>query len=184
VTNNADSVPTLNLIEIPSPCEVPWSQMSGDHRSRFCQTCSKRVYNLAAMRSDEALAMLNGPDGGVCVRVYRRRDGTVLTSDCPKGRPDGLKWVYRRAAPAASMVAAAFAVAAYVGSAPVQAKPSKEKLIYIGMDIDLPPPPPLGGIPLMPPPAVAAYHSQEAAPPALPDPGKSEVPPWEGQEST
>lgn len=59
--------------------------MDGDERVRFCRECSRNVYNLSAMSAPEACRLVAEREGRVCVRFYQRRDGTVLTSDCPVG---------------------------------------------------------------------------------------------------
>jgi hypothetical protein len=59
--------------------------MVGDDRVRFCQECRLHVYNLSAMRRQEAEALVANREGRVCFRLYRRADGTVLTQDCPVG---------------------------------------------------------------------------------------------------
>src|SRR5262249_1274225 len=66
-----------------------WDKMIGDERTRFCQECKQNVYNVSGMTGAEAEAFLaqaveNRAD--ICVRFFRRKDGTVLTSDCPVGR--------------------------------------------------------------------------------------------------
>src|SRR3954449_7913492 len=75
----------LNDLRIASPCPASWGEMKGDDRVRFCGSCEKHVYNLSALSSDEAVDLLRKTDGKVCLRIYRRRDGTVLTADCPVG---------------------------------------------------------------------------------------------------
>jgi hypothetical protein len=75
----------LDKIRIASPCNAGWNEMQGDDRARFCRQCSKHVYNLSAMTSEEALALVYQKEGTSCVRFFRRADGTVLTSDCPTG---------------------------------------------------------------------------------------------------
>jgi hypothetical protein len=59
--------------------------MEGDERVRFCALCSKNVYNLSAMSRSEAEALVREQEGRLCVRFYRRRDGTLLTDNCPVG---------------------------------------------------------------------------------------------------
>jgi hypothetical protein len=59
--------------------------MVGDDRVRFCEHCAKNVYNLSAMPRQEAEGLLFAKEGKVCVRLYKRADGTVLTNDCPVG---------------------------------------------------------------------------------------------------
>ena len=76
---------SLDELQIASPCDQSWDEMKGDERARFCQSCSKNVYNLSGMTRAEAKTLLADTEGRVCVRFYRRADGTVLTSDCPVG---------------------------------------------------------------------------------------------------
>jgi hypothetical protein len=59
--------------------------MIGDERTRFCGRCQKHVHNLSELTRDQAEAFLQGVTESACVRVYKRTDGTVLTSDCPVG---------------------------------------------------------------------------------------------------
>jgi hypothetical protein len=75
----------LESISIATPCHVPWEEMSGDHRSRFCGQCQKEVFDLSAMSTAEATVLLGDPINRPCVRLYRRPDGRVMTSDCPVG---------------------------------------------------------------------------------------------------
>jgi hypothetical protein len=75
----------LDLIQIASPCHVSWDEMTGDERSRFCQHCQLNVYHLSDMSRQEAEAFVTQREGRVCVRLFRRADGTVLTRDCPVG---------------------------------------------------------------------------------------------------
>jgi hypothetical protein len=75
----------LTQIRVASPCNAAWDQMDGDERSRFCRACSKHVYNLSEMSRTEAEALVREKEGRLCVRFYRRRDGTVLTDNCPVG---------------------------------------------------------------------------------------------------
>ena len=37
------------------------------------------------MTADEAVQLIHGREGNLCGRLFRRADGTVLTSDCPVG---------------------------------------------------------------------------------------------------
>jgi hypothetical protein len=83
--SGSPKLPLLDRITIASPCSASWDDMVGDDRVRFCGKCEKNVYNLSSMESAEAEALLREHEGNVCVRLYRRQDGTVLTSDCPVG---------------------------------------------------------------------------------------------------
>ena len=75
----------LEQITIASPCTADWDAMQGDERVRFCGQCELNVYNLSAMEREEAQAFVRESEGKVCVRMFKRRDGTVITQDCPVG---------------------------------------------------------------------------------------------------
>jgi hypothetical protein len=72
-------------IRIASPCKSDWDQMYGDDRRRFCAECKLNVYNLSGMTRDEAERLVMNSEGRLCVRFFRRKDGTILTQDCPVG---------------------------------------------------------------------------------------------------
>lgn len=75
----------LDNIKIASPCPADWNEMRGDDRKRFCSECKLNVYNLSDMTVTEAESFLINSEGRVCINYYRRKDGTVLTKDCPVG---------------------------------------------------------------------------------------------------
>jgi hypothetical protein len=75
----------LENLSIASPCSANWDEMFGNERKRFCGDCKLNVYNLSGMTRDEAERVLIGSEGRVCVRYFKRWDGTVLTKDCPVG---------------------------------------------------------------------------------------------------
>lgn len=75
----------INNLKIASPCHASWEGMEGDDRSRHCGACNKKVYNIAEMTRDEALSLIRENEGRLCLQLYRRSDGTVLTKDCPVG---------------------------------------------------------------------------------------------------
>lgn len=73
-------------LEVASPCRESWDRMHGDARSRHCSRCSLNVYNLSAMSRAEAEALIREKEGRLCVRFFQRKDGTVMTRDCPVGQ--------------------------------------------------------------------------------------------------
>lgn len=75
----------LDKIRIASPCGANWNEMLGDDRKRHCAECRLNVYNLSDMTRPEAESFLINSEGRICLRVYRRADGTVITRDCPVG---------------------------------------------------------------------------------------------------
>jgi hypothetical protein len=74
-----DAPDALDLVEIPIPCDVPWDAMPGDEQVRHCGQCKQNVYNVSSFTRAEAMRLLQGR---VCLRIYRRPDNTVITSDC------------------------------------------------------------------------------------------------------
>jgi hypothetical protein len=78
-------LPLLSNVSIASPCNADWSQMAGDERVRFCGSCQKNVYNISAMTAEEADRLIAQKEGELCVRYYKRADGTILTADCAVG---------------------------------------------------------------------------------------------------
>ncbi len=75
----------LNNLKVASPCSQDWNAMIGDSRKRYCGECRLNVYNLSGMSRNEAENLILSAEGRLCVRFYKRADGTVLTEDCPVG---------------------------------------------------------------------------------------------------
>jgi hypothetical protein len=75
----------LDHVRVAAPCESDWDQMIGDERVRFCGQCSLNVYNLSSMTRSDAESLIARTEGRLCVRFYRRRDGSIITRDCPVG---------------------------------------------------------------------------------------------------
>jgi hypothetical protein len=86
-------LPMLAKASIASPCSADWDQMKGDERVRFCGSCQKNVYNLSALTSADAEALIREKEGNLCARIYLRDDDTVITADCPVGLRR--KWISR-----------------------------------------------------------------------------------------
>jgi hypothetical protein len=72
----------VDRVEIPTPCTVPWDAMRGDDAVRHCGACKQNVYNLSSFTRVEAVQLLTARSGRVCLRIFRRPDGTVVTADC------------------------------------------------------------------------------------------------------
>jgi hypothetical protein len=80
-----ESTNPLDKIKIASPCSANWDEMYGSERKRFCAECKLNVYNVSEMTKDEAENFILRSEGRLCLRVFQRRDGTVITRDCPVG---------------------------------------------------------------------------------------------------
>jgi hypothetical protein len=75
----------LDNLRVAAPCSADWGQMFGDERVRFCAQCEKNVFNISKMTKREAERLIAQTEGRLCVRFYRRKDGTILTDNCPVG---------------------------------------------------------------------------------------------------
>src|ERR1044072_7562030 len=91
----------LDNIRVAAPCSADWDSMFGNERVRFCEQCHLNVYNLSEMSQVEANRLINQAEGRLCVRFYRRRDGSIITQNCPVG----LRAIKRRVSRVATAVA-------------------------------------------------------------------------------
>ena len=153
----ARRLPLLERVQVAAPCSADWDEMKGDERVRFCGSCQTNVYNLSAMPRDEAEQLLAEREGSICVRLYQRADGTVMTSDCAVGVRRRRR---RRTAFALAGVGglAATALAALAAVVPTQGKMVVRSAPVMGsaalVDDDPPAPPVMGtaAVPAAPPP--------------------------------
>ena len=76
----------LDKISIAAPCPIQWNDMVGDEQVRFCSVCKLNVYNISEMTRTDAEKFLSKQTARSCLRLYRRKDGTLITKDCPIGR--------------------------------------------------------------------------------------------------
>jgi hypothetical protein len=84
--------------------------MYGNDRMRFCGQCKLNVYNLSGMSREEAENLVMNAEGRLCVRFYRRSDGTIITENCPVG------WAKVKARAKVYVTAAFSLVMAMIGS--------------------------------------------------------------------
>jgi hypothetical protein len=78
--------------------------MEGTEEVRFCNQCNLNVYNISAMTRKEALSLIQQTEGRLCIKLYRRYDGTIITSNCPQG----LRFLQQRLTRFSSTILAAF----------------------------------------------------------------------------
>jgi len=116
----------LSNVKIASPCSQDWNEMIGTERKRFCGECKLNVYNLSGMSQTEAENLLLNSEGRLCVRFYRRADGSVLTKDCPVGWKAVKQRVSKTATAFASLV---FAALSGVGLANYFAKSTEAQMM-------------------------------------------------------
>ncbi|HRH41307.1 MAG TPA: hypothetical protein PKY82_06645 [Pyrinomonadaceae bacterium] len=122
----------LENIKIASPCSQDWDSMVGDTRKRFCGECNLNVYNLSGMTKAEAENLLINAEGRLCVRFYKRSDGTILTEDCPVGWAAFKRRISKTAAAVASLV---FGVIGGLGVSALFNKSENERGRHIMGDI-------------------------------------------------
>jgi hypothetical protein len=121
----------LDKIKIASPCRANWDEMNGNERRRFCSLCNLNVYNLSEMTRDEAERFLMNSEGRVCLKIFRRADGTVLTQNCPVGWKSVKRKVSRTATAVFALIAGFFSgtfavsTAKFFGSVKFQEEVSK-----------------------------------------------------------
>lgn len=185
------SIP-LEVIHIATPCPADWDAMRGDERVRFCKHCSLHVYNLSGMTRDAAEQLVAEKEGRLCVRFYRREDGTVLTEDCENAWQRTAKRVRRLATAAATF--AIWAVVTPLGlsrhvkaastnesNVPATVQPTAPPPQGVAIMGDIiapqppqPPPPPIMG--RIRPPATQAVKMGFAAPPLMGTPAPLPLP--------
>jgi hypothetical protein len=124
----------LDRIQVATPCTARWEDMKGDGRVRSCDECQLRVYNLSGMDRAAAERLVGEAEGRLCVRFYRRADGTVLTADCPVGLAALAAKARRAARRAASFVSALFGLGLLAGCPSEQ--PEKPDVVMGKMCID------------------------------------------------
>lgn len=109
--------------------------MRGDDRARLCNRCSLHVYNLSAMSPSEAEELVRQKEGRLCVRFYQRRDGTVMTRDCPVGRPDRLLARFSWGTATALLVAVVATLAAGAGRTEIRRVEFVQRVLrWIGLE--------------------------------------------------
>lgn len=100
-----DQPMSLDIIDVASHCTADWDKMRGTDQVRHCSQCQSNVYHLSNMSRDEAEALVREHEGQICVRLYRRADGTILTRDCPIGLRAIRRQLARLVAGLAAMIA-------------------------------------------------------------------------------
>ena len=101
----------LNRATVAKPCSANWNEMTGDERARHCAGCGMNVYNISAMTANEARGLIASHEGTrLCIRLFKRADGTVITRDCPKGLAAYRRCVTRVATAAFASILGLFSV--------------------------------------------------------------------------
>jgi hypothetical protein len=125
----------LHNVRIASPCPADWEKMIGDDRVRHCSQCNLNVYNLSAMTGLEARELVEKHEGRMCLRFYHRKDGTILTQNCPIGLKVVMQRVSRVAGIALSAVMSASPLAAQTQAAPRPPAPVVQAEADAGLEL-------------------------------------------------
>lgn len=108
-------LPQLERVQIAKPCPARWEDMEGDDVRRLCAHCNLHVTNLSAMSAEQAEAFIAAATERqgerVCIRLFRRADGTVLTRDCPVGVAKARAALVRVCGRAAALIGLSIAAA-------------------------------------------------------------------------
>ena len=145
----------LNDIHIAAPCPVPWDAMQGDNLMRHCAECDKQVYDLSELTAQQAVNLIREKEGKLCIQLYRRKDGTVLTADCPVGVRARMRRFWREGAALAASLATFLFFSGCESSGDSECKNSEQssqtkktekeectRTGGVGPPCDVPPPPP------------------------------------------
>ena len=87
---------SLDVLVVDDPCTLEWDTMLGSGAVRYCRLCRQNVYDLSDMSRAEAEEIAFAEED-VCIRFYRRADGTVVTKDCAPTRVERARRASRRA---------------------------------------------------------------------------------------
>jgi hypothetical protein len=136
------TVDVLDAISIPVTCPVSWNAMRGDRRTRYCDSCRQNVHDVSELTTAEAVRLVTGGETVPCLRLFRRRDGRVMTADCMTKRERVWKWLHRRSAGAAALFAIlAFGCGKQMGEAQGGVCDARENAETESGDLPVAPPP-------------------------------------------
>jgi hypothetical protein len=65
-------------------CPIPWSSLSGDEKSKFCQKCGRSITNFSELSEEARRTLLaNSGHQELCITYYRRLSGEFVTPENP-----------------------------------------------------------------------------------------------------
>jgi hypothetical protein len=113
----ANSFPKLSYA-----CPIPWTDLRGDERARFCEKCGHTVVNFSELTAEARLKFLEDRGGEkLCATYYRRLSGEYVTPENPL-TPEERSRVKQLGL--ATLSAGALALAAGCMSTPASEKPT------------------------------------------------------------
>ncbi len=113
----------LDKIEVKSPCNESWDEMTGNDEVRFCSHCAKDVHNISAMNRADAEKLVKKSNGKLCVRYVKTSEGNLITA------PPKLTQITRRATIAAGILATSLALSTltYAQGEPIDRRDNSTK---------------------------------------------------------
>jgi len=115
-----NSFPKLSYV-----CPIPWADLRGDERARFCEKCGHTITNLSELSEEARVAFLaKSGDERRCVTYYQRLSGEFVTPETPL-TPEERSRIKQLGI--AALAAGALALAAGCVAAPVHQKEDKKQ---------------------------------------------------------
>jgi|GEM_PF-2276831 len=71
----------LDMISVESPCEMKWSDMTGDDLARHCERCETTVHDLSALTREDARKLIFGKSGKMCVRYHADNENKIINAE-------------------------------------------------------------------------------------------------------
>ena len=108
----------LDSINVKSPCNESWNEMTGNEQVRFCSHCAKDVHDISAMTRAKAEKLVKDSNGKLCVRYVKNPAGKLITA------PPKFTQIKRRATIAAGVLATSltFSALTYAQGEPILRK--------------------------------------------------------------
>lgn len=164
---------------IAAPCSEKWEDMTGDDRARLCAKCDLHVVNTFMLTDEEVLAALEKVHKGerICMRIYKRKDGTFMTRNCPVGIQKIRERMFKAAVWMASGLSLLLSLAANAlpagstkpGTSTAKKKPVwHSKVTQLDCDGTHTKPKPRGGVPKISAPDFMVPLAGLPAPPQVP----------------
>lgn len=67
-------------LQMPQPCHENWNKMTQFEQGRFCNSCSKIIYDFTDFSTDEIVDFINNSTDMVCGRIQSNRADTKVKS--------------------------------------------------------------------------------------------------------
>jgi hypothetical protein len=152
-------LPLLDTLIIATPCPAAWDEMQGDDRVRYCSLCQQSVFDVSAMTRADAEALVKQTTGRLCLRLFRRSDGRVMTRDCPVGVFRAARRRFARAVAAVTFLA--LFLFGWIASRPGASRMAREQVRMVENWISPQPSCIAGGIGLPPGPYPAVEDEDD-----------------------